>query len=104
MGLAGALTAVGVAGTVALPGLLAIQAAGAVAGVVGGVIEGIFGGGEGGATGGEGGEMSALLDEIKGLRADLNSGKVAVYLDGKKVTSTVARVANTSSVNTYAKR
>jgi hypothetical protein len=48
--------------------------------------------------------MSALLDEIKGLRADLNSGKVAVYLDGKKVTSTVARVANTSSVNTYAKR
>jgi hypothetical protein len=102
--LAGALTAVGVAGTVALPGLLAIQAAGAVAGVVGGVIEGIFGGGEGGATGGEGGEMSALLDEIKGLRADLNSGKVAVYLDGKKVTSTVARVANTSSVNTYAKR
>ena len=104
MGLAGALTAVGVAGTVALPGLLAIQAAGAVAGVVGGVIEGIFGGGEGGATGGESGEMSALLDEIKGLRADLNSGKVAVYLDGKKVTSTVARVANTSSVNTYAKR
>jgi hypothetical protein len=104
IGLAGALTAVGVAGTVALPGLLAIQAAGAVAGVVGGVIEGIFGGGEGGATGGEGGEMSALLDEIKGLRADLNSGKVAVYLDGKKVTSTVARVANTSSVNTYAKR
>ena len=104
MGLAGALTAVGLAGTVALPGLLAIQAAGAVAGVVGGVIEGIFGGGEGGATGGEGGEMSALLDEIKGLRADLNSGKVAVYLDGKKVTSTVARVANTSSVNTYAKR
>jgi hypothetical protein len=104
MGLAGALIAVGVAGTVALPGLLAIQAAGAVAGVVGGVIEGIFGGGEGEATGGEGGEMSALLDEIKGLRADLNSGKVAVYLDGKKVTSTVARVANTSSVNTYAKR
>ena len=104
MGLAAALTAVGVAGTVALPGLLAIQAAGAVAGVVGGVIEGIFGGGEGGATGGEGGEMSALLDEIKGLRADLNSGKVAVYLDGKKVTSTVARVANTSSVNTYVKR
>jgi hypothetical protein len=104
MGLAAALTAVGVAGTVALPGLLAIQAAGAVAGVVGGVIEGIFGGGEGGATGGEDGEMSALLDEIKGLRADLNSGKVAVYLDGKKVTSTVARVANTSSVNTYAKR
>jgi hypothetical protein len=103
MGLAGALTAVGVAGTVALPGLLAIQAAGAVAGVVGGVIEGIFGGGEtGGGT--EGGEMSALLDEIKGLRADLNSGKVAVYLDGKKVTSTVARVANTSSVNTYSKR
>jgi len=47
--------------------------------------------------------MSALLDEIKGLRADLNSGKVAVYLDGKKVTSTVARVANTSSVNTYTK-
>jgi hypothetical protein len=81
----------------------AIGVASAVGGAIGGTISGLFGGGEGGTTGGEGGEMSALLDEIKGLRADLNSGKVAVYLDGKKVTSTVARVANTSSVNTYTK-
>ena len=103
--LAGALTAVGVAGIFALPGLLAIQATGAVAGVVGGVIDGMFGGENETTEGGDGGgSMSALLDEIKGLRADLNSGKVAVYLDGKKVTSTVARVANTSSINTYAKR
>jgi hypothetical protein len=102
--LAGSLAAVGVAGLAALPVLGAIGVASAVGGAIGGTISGLFGGEEGGATGGEGGEMSALLDEIKGLRADLNSGKVAVYLDGKKVTSTVARVANTSSVNTYAKR
>ena len=101
--LATSLAAVGVAGLAALPVLGAIGVASAVGGAIGGTISGLFGGGEGGTTGGEGGEMSALLDEIKGLRADLNSGKVAVYLDGKKVTSTVARVANTSSVNTYTK-
>jgi hypothetical protein len=101
MGLAGALAAVGVAGTVALPGLLAIQAAGAVAGVVGGVIEGIFGGGENETTEGGGNNMDALLNEIKGLRTDLNSGKVAVYIDGKKVTGTVASVSSRATSNTY---
>lgn len=98
--LAGALTAVGVAGIFALPGLLAIQATGAVAGVVGGVIDGMFGG-ENETTEGGGNNMDALLNEIKGLRTDLNSGKVAVYIDGKKVTGTVASVSSRATSNTY---
>jgi hypothetical protein len=97
--LAGSLALLSTLGTAAIPVLLAVGAVGAIGSM-------LIGGDEsaGAEDGGEGGSMSALLDEIKGLRADLNSGKVAVYLDGKKVTSTVARVANTSSVNTYAKR
>ncbi len=97
--LAGSLALLSTLGTAAIPVLLAVGAVGAIGSM-------LIGGDEsaGAEGGGEGGSMSALLDEIKGLRADLNSGKVAVYLDGKKVTSTVARVANTSSVNTYAKR
>jgi hypothetical protein len=98
--LAGALTAVGVAGIFALPGLLAIQATGAVAGVVGGVIDGMFGGDDETTKGG-GDNMDALLNEIKGLRTDLNSGKVAVYIDGKKVTGTVASVSSRATSNTY---
>ena len=35
-----------------------------------------------------------LLEEIVGLREDLNSGKVAVYLDGKKMSNAQAITAN----------
>jgi hypothetical protein len=81
--LAMALSAVAIAGVLALPALAGI---GAIAAGVGG----LFGGGE------KGGENKELLDEIKGLRADLNSGKVAVYMDGYRVTAAVA-AANASS-------
>ena len=37
-----------------------------------------------------GGSSDKLLEEIVGLRADLNSGKVSVYLDGKKVNTQLA--------------
>lgn len=90
--LAVALTAVAVAGIAALPVIAGL-------GLIAGGAEMLFGGG------GEGGEKTdktdMLIEEIKGLRADLNSGKIAVYMDGKKVTSGVAKVVNTTSTNSY---
>jgi len=53
-------------------------------------------------TSGGGGTSSQLAQEIKGLREDLRSGKVAVYMDGKKVTGRVANVVNKVSTNSYA--
>jgi hypothetical protein len=97
VGLAGALTLVGVAGIAALPGLMAVAAVGAIAVGVGSMLG--MGGGEG--AGAEGGD-TALLDEIKGLRADLNSGKVGVYMDGTKVSATISRVVNKVGSNSYA--
>jgi hypothetical protein len=96
VGLAGALTLVGVAGIAALPGLMAVAAVGAIAVGVGSML-GMGGEGEGG----KGGD-TALLDEIKGLRADLNAGKIAVNMDGTKVTSAVSRVASKVGSNSYA--
>lgn len=42
-----------------------------------------------------------LIAEIKALRADLNSGKIAVYMDGKKVTASVSRVVDKVGTNSY---
>ena len=97
VGLAGALTLVGVAGIAALPGLMAVAAVGAIAVGVGSMLG--MGGGEG--AGAEGGD-TALLDEIKGLRADLSSGKVGVYMDGTKVSAAIGRVVNKVGSNSYA--
>lgn len=95
VGLAGALTLVGVAGIAALPGLMAVAAVGAIAVGVGSML------GLGGEEGGAGGD-SALIDEIRGLRADLNDGKVAVYMDGQKVTAAVSKVVSKVGSNSYA--
>lgn len=63
---------------------------------------GMLGSALGGLVGGGGvGDMTALLDEIRGLRADLNSGKIAVYMDGKNVTTKVASIASKSTKNNY---
>jgi hypothetical protein len=97
VGLAGALTLVGIAGIAALPGLMAVAAVGAIAVGVGSMLG--MGGGEG--AGAEGGD-TALLDEIKGLRADLSSGKVGVYMDGTKVSAAIGRVVNKVGSNSYA--
>jgi hypothetical protein len=43
------------------------------------------GGGENAKT-----NSALLLEEIVGLRTDLNSGKVAVFIDGKKVSTNLA--------------
>jgi hypothetical protein len=101
LGLAGALTvlsialaAVALTGMMALPALLALGLiAGGTAAVMGG------GGGEGGSTD----RTGELIDEIKGLRADLIAGKIAVNIDGQKVTSNVGKVVSRNSTNSYAK-
>ena len=95
VGLAGALTLVGVAGIAALPGLMAVAAVGTIAMGVGSLL------GIGGDEGGAGGD-SDLITEIRGLREDLNTGKVAVYLDGQKVTAGVSKVVSKVGSNSYA--
>ena len=92
--LAGSLTLLGVAGIAALPGLMALSMVGGISMALGG----LFGGGD---EGGGDDSMEALLTEIQGLRADLNAGKVAVYLDGAKVTSGIRNVVNGAKVNSY---
>ena len=92
--LAGSLTLLGLAGITALPGLMALSMVGGISMALGG----LFGGDEEG--GGED-SMEALLTEIQGLRQDLNAGKVAVYLDGAKVTSGIRNVVNGTKVNSY---
>jgi hypothetical protein len=100
LGLAGALTilsialaAVAATGMLALPALLAL-------GLVAGGAAAVMGGGEGEGGGDRTGE---LIDEIKGLRADLIAGKIAVNIDGQKVTSNVGKVVARNSSNSYAK-
>jgi hypothetical protein len=80
-----------------------------------GAVSSLFGGGgaeEGGAGAEEGGTLSslestvratseALLMEIKGLREDLNSGKISVNMDGDKVTSKIVTNINRSAANGY---
>lgn len=80
----------------AIPGMVAV---GMFLAVGGGDLLG--GGGEGGAGGGAG--MDELIAEIKGLRADLASGKIGVNMDGQKVTSKITSVVDKSSTNSYAK-
>ena len=97
VGLAGALTMVGLAGLMALPGLMAISAVGAVAVGVGSML------GFGDETpSSEKSESNPLLAEIKGLRDDLTSGKVGVYIDGNKLTAAIAKVVDKVGSNSYA--
>ena len=79
-----------------------------------GAVSSLFGGG-GGEEGGAGEESStlstlestvkatseALLMEIKGLREDLNSGKISVNMDGDRVTSKIVTNINRSATNGY---
>lgn len=95
-GLAASLSAVGLAGMLALPTLMGIAAVGAgVAGIVTalspvkkeekGLATETVATKEEGITETIQVMMQPLLEQIVGLRQDLNSGKVAVYLDGVKV-------------------
>ena len=98
MGLSASLMALGVAGLVAMPGLMALAGVGAIAVGVGSLL----GFGDEGGEGTEGGGDTALLEEIRGLRADLSGGKVAVYMDGQKVTAAVSKVVDRIGSNSYA--
>ena len=91
--LAGALALVAISGLFALPVLMAL-----------GGLSVLFGGG--GEGGGEGKKDSTaeLIEEIKGLRADLNAGKISVHMDGQKVTSRVSAIVDKGSSNSYGKR
>jgi len=86
----------GVASLMAIPGMIAV---GAFLALGGGDLLG--GGGEAGGGGGDG--MGELIAEIKGLRADLSSGKIGVNMDGQKVTSKITSVVDKGSRNSYAK-
>jgi hypothetical protein len=89
--LAVALLAVSTAGLAALPILAGL-----------GLIAGGFSlfGGDGGEAGGSD-TMQILVDEIRGLREDLKSGKIGVYMDGTSVASKVSRVVDRIGVNSY---
>ena len=101
LGLAGALTVLAIAlAAVAATGMLALPALLALGLVAGGAAS-MMGGGEG--EGGSTDRTGELIDEIKGLRADLIAGKIAVNIDGQKVTSNVGKVVSRISSNSYAK-
>lgn len=90
--LAGALALVAISGLFALPVLMAL-----------GGLSVLFGGG-GAEGGGKKDSTAELIDEIKGLRADLNAGKISVHMDGQKVTSRVSAIVDKGSSNSYGKR
>ena len=92
--LAGSLALLGVAGLSALPALMGLSLIGGIALGLGS----LFGGGEE-----EGGtdSMDAIVTEIQGLRQDLNAGKIAVYLNGEKVTRGIKSVVDDTKVNSY---
>jgi hypothetical protein len=45
--------------------------------------------------------LAAMINEIKGLRADMASGKIGVYMDTEKVTSKIGRQVDQSTRNNY---
>jgi len=46
--------------------------------------------------------ISALINEFRGVRADMASGKIGVYMDNNKVTANVTRTLDTSTRNNFA--
>jgi hypothetical protein len=100
--LSAAMASFAVAGLLAIPAMLAVGTFLEIGG--GSVIEALNGGGEGGGKEAEdkNAKMDELINEIKALRTDLNSGKISVHMDGKKVTSSVSKVVSTVSSNSYA--
>jgi hypothetical protein len=87
-GLAAAITTLSL--SLAMLGTMGILALPILAALGGGGLMKILGGGEGGAGGTGGDSSQKLLDEIVGLRQDMTDGKIAVYLDGKKMNTGLA--------------
>jgi len=109
-GLAGAFALLGyslaLVGVLGLPGLFVLAGIAALSAPIIKLASLLGIGGEGesaeGGSVGEGeSETQSLIKEIQGLRNDLLSGKIAVYMDGKKLTSAVGSVIEGSGANTY---
>lgn len=94
--LTASLSAFSIVGLAAVPAMAAV---GAFATLASGV-DSLFGNDTTQPTN-ENDTMKMLLDEIRGLRTDLNNGKVAVYMDGAKVTASVSKVVNRQATNQY---
>jgi hypothetical protein len=94
-GLAASLMAVGAAGLLSLPGIMAVAGVGVIASGVGSLL-GI------GGDSAESGKDSAMVNEIKGLRDDLIAGKIGVYVDGEKLTSKISNITERATSNSYA--
>jgi hypothetical protein len=62
-------------------------------------ISSLMGGGSGAGV-----DMGPLIAEIQGLRADMAAGKIAVHMDGRKVTSGITKIAGQSAANSYVQR
>lgn len=92
MFLATSLIALGAAGILSAPGLLALMAISAIAEGLGINMGGLVGGGGGGQ------KEDPVLLELQGLRADLASGKIAVHMDGQNVSRKVFGQANNTKV------
>ena len=59
------------------------------------------GGGGGGSLSALAAPLAAVVNEIKALRADMASGKIAVYMDSAKVTSNVNTQVEKTTRNSY---
>lgn len=85
-GLAAAITTLSL--SLAMLGTMGILALPILAALGGGGLMKVLGGGEGGSKKED--SSQKLLDEIVGLRQDMTDGKIAVYLDGKKMNTGLA--------------
>ncbi|MGY8867517.1 MAG: hypothetical protein ACKVJK_18100, partial [Methylophagaceae bacterium] len=86
--LTGSLATFAIAGIAAIPAMLAVSAFSAIGG---GSLLGL------GDSGGKSNETPAWVDELKTAFLETKD----VYIDGKKVTSVIARIANNNPVNSY---
>jgi hypothetical protein len=46
--------------------------------------------------------INALISEFRGVRADMASGKIGVYMDNDKVTANITRTTDNSTRNNFA--
>ena len=78
------------------------SAVSAVGESIGGLVDSVSGLIGGGGDEEKEDKNQLLIDEIKGLRSDLLSGKIGVYMDGEKVTSRVSAAVERVGGNSYA--
>lgn len=97
-GLGASMIFLGSAGLIALPGITALAAIQTITVGLASIL-GLDAGGAGGN--GKDEKMDELINEIKGLRADMNAGKIQVHMDGQKVTSSVSKVVDRLTGNSY---